>query len=256
MSARTPRKRGVSLAFADSHLHLSDYGDPRQALSFASSSAMLLVSAGVGKASSARTVSLSKGSQELIRAFVGVHPSEAEKEPTTEWLAALLGEATGVGEVGLDPKYSSVRSGSAQMRLFHEQLALAEKAGKPVEVHSRGAEKDCLAALETYRLRAVLLHWFQGEELASTAGQRGYYVSFGPALLASKRLQRMAMAWGGDRVLVESDGPVGFAHCAGAGGPWLVPSVLFRLARITGRPFEDTADSVLDNSLAFLGEKA
>ncbi len=244
------------MRFIDSHVHLSDYADTSQIMKLASSAGVLLISAATGATSSTRTVSLARENPSSVRAFVGVHPSEAEKERTAAWVESYLGSASGVGEIGLDPKYSEVAQTSIQMGLFREQLAFAERSGKPVQVHSRGAERVCLGELATFRLPAVQLHWFEGDELLRVANERGYYVSFGPALIFSKKLQRMAAAWDRERVLVESDGPVSFTPLGGAGGPWLVPSVLFKLAEVLRSPFEEMSRTVLDNNLRFLGEKA
>ena len=249
-----PRKSGTGLRFIDSHVHLGDYEDSRQELAFALASSGLLVTAGTGARDSAKGATLSRGNPSLVRAFVGVHPSEAEREAKPDWLEGLLHEAAGVGEIGLDPKYSAVGGDSAQMGLLRFQLELAEKAGKPVQVHSRGAERECLEVLGTFSLKAVLLHWFQGEDALLGADRGGYYVSFGPALLVSKKLRRMASAWDREHILVESDGPVSFSALGGHGGSWLVPSVVFRLAELFGSPFGETADSIVRNSLEFLGE--
>lgn len=139
--------------FIDSHVHLSDYDEPGQALGFATSMGALLVSAGTGASSSLRGVSLSKEHPTIVKAFVGVHPSEAEREGRPNWLEGALSDAAGVGEIGLDPRYSEVAKESAQMRLFRFQLAAAEKAGKPVQVHTRGVERECLDVLATFRLK-------------------------------------------------------------------------------------------------------
>jgi TatD DNase family protein len=246
----------TDLRFIDSHVHLGDYEDTRQQLAFASYSPGLLVTAGTDARSSAGGLALSSEHPTLLRAFVGVHPSEAERVRQPDWLEDLLHGAAGVGEIGLDPKYSAVAKDSAQMRLFSHQLALAEKAGKPVQVHSRGAERECLEILGTFNLKSVLLHWFQGEEGLAEAVERGYYVSFGPALLVSNKLQRIASAWDREHVVVESDGPVSFAALGGLGGSWLLPSVVFELAELFKSPFAETAASTVRNSLQFLGEDA
>ena len=252
-SVELPPRGWTDLRFIDSHVHLGDYVDVRQQLAFATACRGLLVSAGTDSRSSARGVALSSERPSLVKAFVGVHPSEAERESGPDWLEGMLRGAAGVGEIGLDPKYSAVGRDGAQMRLFRLQLGLAEKAGKPVQVHSRGAERECLEVLGTFDLEAVLLHWFQGEEGLAGASDKGYYVSFGPAMLVSKKLRRIASAWDRGHVLVESDGPVSFAALGGAGGSWLIPSVVFGLAGLFGSPYEETARRIATNSSEFLG---
>lgn len=223
-------------------------------MEFATSSETLLLACSTGKENSMLTLQFARENGRLVRPFVGVHPSEALVEPELSWLAPVLGEAAGVGEIGLDPKYSEVAEGSPQTKVFEEQLALAQRHGKPVQVHSRGAEAKCIDKLSAFTLRAVLLHWFEGESLAREAADRGYFVSFGPALLYSKKLQRLAAAYNEDLLLSESDGPVRFAPLGGAGGPWLVPSVVFKLAELRRKLFEDMAQVLVRNCVNYLGD--
>ena len=242
--------------FIDSHVHLASYPDPAQCLALAGQAPILLLTAGTGMADSLKGLELCDRNPPLVRSFVGLHPSEVLKERATTWVEEALQRASGLGEVGLDPKYSETGPGTPQMAAFEAQLRLAEASGKPVQVHSRGAERACLDTLGSFRLGPVLLHWFQGEPLASEAAERGYYVSVGPALLVSKKIRRIAGAWPPDRILAESDGPVGFAGLGGAAGPFAVPSVVFELSRILGTGFEEAARATVANGLAFLGSKA
>lgn len=237
----------------DSHLHLSDYADARGALKFAMSSETLLFACSTGRENSMLTLQFAHENGKYVRSFVGVHPSEASREPELSWLASVVGEAAGVGEIGLDPKYSDLTERAPQTRVFEEQLSLAQRNRKPVQIHSRDAEAKCMAKLAAFDLRAVLLHWFEGESLARGAADRGYFVSFGPALLHSKKLQRIATAYHEDLLLSESDGPVGFSSIGGAGGPWLVPSVVIKLAQLRRKPFEEMARILVGNGMAYLG---
>ena len=188
-----------------------------------------------------------------MKAFVGVHPSEALKTTDLSWLAQDLRRATGIGEIGLDPKYSEMGRGSPQMKTFLAQLEVAQAGSKPTQVHSRDAERECLDVLGGFALPSVLLHWFQGEGLLQDVVERGYYVSFGPSLLYSKKLQRMAMGSPHGQVLVETDSPVPFGPLGGVHGPSLVPSVVFKLSELWGQGFEETRGVVTVNSMRFLG---
>ncbi len=110
-----------------------------------------------------------------------------------------------------------------------------------------------MSMASSFRLKSVLLHWFQGEDSLKDAVDHGYFISFGPALLYSKRLQRIALAYDRNLVLVETDGPVRFQTLGGAEGPGLIPSVVFKLAQIYGQTFDEVASRVRDNTLRFLG---
>lgn len=212
----------------------------------------MLLSSSINRASSVETLEIAKSEPSLVKAFLGVHPSEAEAGDDLEWFEEALHEATGAGELGLDPKYTEVSPKSPQMTVFVKQLEAVEKTGKPVQVHSRGAEKECLEVLSSFDVKSVLLHWFQGEAELRAADDRGYFVSFGPALMQSKRLQRMASGLDPAHILAESDGPVTFAHLGGAGGPSLIPTVVFKLAELWKLTFSEAEQRLLRNGLGYL----
>ena len=150
--------------YADCHVHLSDYRDPEETARFAKGIGLELLAVSIDRNTSQRSLEIARQHPQVVKAFVGVHPSEAAKTEDISWLPETLLGATGCGEVGLDPKYSPIAAGSRQAVVFEAMLDAAEKAGKPVQVHSRGAENACLQALSRHSPRGVLMHWFEGEE--------------------------------------------------------------------------------------------
>ena len=238
------------MRFVDTHLHVGE-GVP-DALSLGAANQTLLLTCGVDKKTSEEALSLASANSN-VRAFVGIHPSEVLKQRSLAWLPKALNEATGLGEVGLDPKYSAIGARSAQVKTFLAQLAEAAKTGKPIEVHSRGAENECLDRLVSFGVSRVLMHWFQSEESLPRVMDSGYFVSFGPSLLYSKRLQRMAAQCTRDQVLTETDFPVGYEPLGKLRGPALVPSVVFRLGEIWGMTFEEARLTIVDNLKRLLG---
>jgi TatD DNase family protein len=213
---------------------------------------MLLLTCGVDRQTSEAGLVLARENRS-VGAFVGLHPSEVLKEPDLGWIPTALAEAHGAGEIGLDPKYSTVGANSPQMRAFLQQLDEAARAGKPIQVHSRGAVPECLTALGGFTLKTVLFHWFQDEGRLNDVSDRGYYVSFGPSLLYSKKLQQMGAAYDRALVLTETDAPVPYKPLGGAMGPTLVPSVVFKLAELWRVPFEEARETIAKNAERYLG---
>jgi TatD DNase family protein len=238
----------------DAHVHLPAYPDPAEVVADARMRGVRLVSVGVSPAEALPSLKLRDGNPAEVRCFIGVHPSEAASAAGGLDSLSLLWEAAdGVGEVGLDPKYSEVSPKSAQMELFRAQVEVAERLKKPLQVHSRDAEGTCLDVLDGYSLGSLLMHWFEGEELLGRVVSRPRtFVSFGPAILYSKKLQRIAMRCPKEAVLVESDGPVSFAALGGAGGPGLVPSVAFRLSELWGKSLDDAFLQLSLNAESYL----
>jgi len=240
------------LELADSHIHLARFTDPEETIRGAAERGMLLVSVSTEPGDARLTERLRDSHPEMVRFFAGIHPSEATAS-SPDGLSELWERADGIGEIGLDPKYSRTGPGDPQMRVFTSQLTVAERLSKPIEVHSRGAEEECLERLSTFTINRVLMHWFEGENHLERVASRGYFVSFGPALLYSKRLRRMARDYPADLTLLESDGPVTFRALGGeAGGSGLVASVAFALAELRGADFRETVELVTKNTRAFL----
>ncbi|HVB95950.1 MAG TPA: TatD family hydrolase [Nitrososphaerales archaeon] len=239
----------------DAHVHLPAYPDPLVVVAAARRRGVRLVSVGVSPAEALPNLKLRSGDPSTVRCFIGIHPSEATSAAGgLEELSPLWDAADGVGEVGLDPKYSEVSAGSLQMELFKAQVEVAGRTKKPIQVHSRGAEGACLDVLERYSLGALLMHWFEGEELLGRVlSRQKTFVSFGPAILYSKKLMRMARRCPPETVLVESDGPVAFGALGGAEGPGLVPSVAFKLAELWGSSFDEAVLQLTLNAESYLG---
>jgi TatD DNase family protein len=236
----------------DAHVHLPAYSDPGAVVESAKMRGIKLTSVTVSASEAARNFRLREEAPSTVRCFIGIHPSEAVAEHGDLGnLEPLWEAADGVGEVGLDPKYSSISPGSDQLDLFKAQVEVAERLKKPIQVHSRGAEERCLDVLEGYTLRSLLMHWFEGEDAVARVLSAGRFVSFGPAILYSKKLVRIAKRCPPEMVLAESDGPVAFAPLGGAEGPGLTPSVAFKLAEVWGKSFDEAVLQLSLNERAF-----
>jgi len=236
----------------DSHLHL-DSPDLREVLAVASATGTLLLACGTDERTSALVLREEESNPANVRAFVGVHPSEVSTGMSLAWLARCLERASGLGEVGLDPKYSPVGPGTAQTAVFLAQLEVAQAQGKPIQVHSRNAEEECLEHLGSHSFRSVLMHWFQDEEMLPEVLGRGYYVSFGPSLLYSRKAQRIAARCGPELSLTETDSPVPYGPLGGVHGPALTASVVFKLADVWRLSYEDARLAVAANAARYLG---
>ena len=240
------------MRFVDSHLHPDGPGGANL-LATARANQTLLFVCGTDRETSTAALRLANESPETVRAFVGMHPSGATKAGSMSWLPKALEGASGLGEVGLDPKYSATGQESAQMKVLLAQLESAQRLSRPVQIHSRDAERLCLDTLGSFSLKRVLMHWFQAEERLAEVLARGYFVSFGPATIYSKKLQRMAAMCDPSQALTETDAPTPFKPLGGVQGVSLIPSVVFRLAEVWGMGFEDARAALQENAMSFLG---
>jgi TatD DNase family protein len=142
---------------------------------------------------------------------LGIHPHQAG-DPDAERLDELrdlLGDerAVAVGETGLD-FYRDYAPRDRQRDLFRRHLELATELGKAVVIHTRDAEEETMASLESFE-GTVVLHCFSSPALLPAALDRGYFVSFAGNVTYPKaeELREAAGQVPADRLLAETDSP-------------------------------------------------
>jgi len=207
---------------------------------------------------SQKTLEISKISN-LILPFIGVHPEMAQNDisKTIELIEKNHKDITGIGEIGLDRTYiSSEDQWKKQVDVFKKHLELAEKIGKPISVHSRKTLEEIFEILNSYSIKRVLLHWFDGRKSQlQKAMDLGYYVSFGPLLLYANDKQTLISKAKRDSILIETDGPVRFSGCFGMKTAQItfLQSIIFCASKILGLKYNEMEEVLEKNSLNYLG---
>ena len=145
-----------------------------------------------------------------VWAVVGVHPHEsAEVGDPAAAVRELVGHprAVAVGECGLD-FYRDYAPRHAQRRAFAAQIEVANEAGLPLVIHTRAADDETFAMLESAEV-AVVLHCFGSVGRLDDALERGYLVSFAGNVAYPKAedLREAARRVPDDRILAETDAP-------------------------------------------------
>jgi len=251
--------------FVDAHIHLTD-ADLKdllpQIILGAKITRTLLISVAEDLNTSALNLKIAAEAGELIKPFLGVHPWSLQNEDFDELKVVSLEPErfAGVGEVGLDRKYARDESEyRRQKEVFESMLRLAERLQKPLSIHSRGSVDDVLSILSTYNLRGVLLHWFSGApNQLKVACDRGYYISYGPAVVYSKKTQQLASTTPLDLILTETDGPVRFgaAFQNRVALPAFIPSIIYTLSSLHKLEFEEMRSIIFENALHYLSIKS
>jgi TatD DNase family protein len=130
-----------------------------------------------------------------------------------EFLRAHIGQASAVGETGLDYWYKWVRKDQHERQLqkdsFAVHLELARTSGLPIVIHSRGAWEDCLAMTQAAGVKRALFHWYSGPvDILERVIAAGFYVSTSPSVAYSPESRRAMEQAPLERILVETDAPV------------------------------------------------
>lgn len=196
-----------------------------------------------------------------IYAASGVHPESVDTNPEN-YIDIVRETALGsekvraIGEIGLDYHYDGYCR-EKQIKLFEEQLTLADELDLPVIVHSRDACVDTLNILKKHKPEGVV-HCFSGSaETAKEIVRLGMYVGFTGVLTfknAKKALKALAEV-PVDRLLLETDcpymAPVPFRgkRCDSS----MIAYTAAAAAEVKGMDVQELIDITCENGKRFYG---
>ena len=116
---------------------------------------------------------------DIVKPSFGAYPTELNLKNINEQLGFVIKhkkDLVAVGECGMD--FKEADNFSEQKKCFEKVIELSEKINKPLIVHSRKAEKECLDLLESSSKKKVILHCFSANmKLVQRAYDLGYYFS-------------------------------------------------------------------------------
>jgi len=256
--------------FVDTHCHLnfdSFENDRQEVLERARQAGVRrILNPGVDLASSRAAVELAQ-SHEQVYAAVGVHPNDALSwnEGTIDALQELAEhpKVVAIGEIGLD-YYRDRAPRDLQMKIFGQQLLLAERVGLPVVIHNREATADILGMLEEWQMglmatspmladRPGVLHSYSDNEAnAMQAIDFNFFIGItGPVTFHNAPgLQHVVTALPIERLLTETDAPflTPHPHRGKRNEPAYVRIITEKIAQLRDLPVEIVAEIIENNA--------
>lgn len=150
-------------------------------------------------------------------ATVGIHPNDISENwgDDLEKLASLLSDTdnkiVGIGEIGLDYHYPGYNK-KLQYTVLKEQIALACKHNLPIVIHTRDANCEVLAILETMRTETMrgVIHCFSEDlAFAKRAIELNFVLGIGGPLTYPKNeeLRRVFKEIPLEKIVLETDAP-------------------------------------------------
>ena len=118
-------------------------------------------------------------------------------------------EIVSIGEVGMDYHWSKdPHEHIQQKKNFEKIIALTEKIKKPIVVHTRRAEEDCVTMLESSKLKHVILHSFEARKsLLKRAIDKGFYFSVPTVVVRAQQFQTLVELAPLTQIFTETDAP-------------------------------------------------
>ncbi|MCI5789381.1 MAG: TatD family hydrolase [Tenericutes bacterium] len=159
-------------------------------------------------------------------------------------------KVVGVGEIGLDYHYTKDNR-EAQIALFEQQLALAEKNNMPVVIHSRDATEDTINTLKKYKVKGVI-HCFSGSlEVAEIYIRMGFKLGFGGVVtFSNSNLYKVVEKIGLPNIVLETDSPylAPVPYRGKQNSSKYVPVIAQKIADILGLSLEEVASVTTSNA--------
>jgi TatD DNase family protein len=220
----------------DTHCHIHDTEDfdisPAEILKNAAAAGVdRIITVGTDVENSQKAVEFAKNHPNVF-ALIGIYPyteteqdiSQLEKlillchsglDPESRQKATWIPDqvrndiVVGLGDIGLDYHYKPFNR-QKQIKLFEQQLALAEKYDLPVSFHVREAYDDFWPVFDNFKkLRGTLHSFTDNVENMEKGLSRGLYISLNGILTFNKgsELNKVFVQVPLNRVLFETDAP-------------------------------------------------
>jgi TatD DNase family protein len=195
----------------------------------------------------------------LLLPAAGLYPDRFDLGEAEALIALIRAECSSfvaVGEVGLDrwmtkraPVSRQAELEELQRDLFLRFVDLAIELDLPLNVHSRAAGHQTIAALLERGAPRVQMHAFDGKaSTAHPAVEAGYYFSVPPSIVRSRQKQKLVGHLPLECLLVESDSPVLGPEAGTRNEPANTATALRAIAEIKQLPEQQVAEAVAQNT--------
>jgi TatD DNase family protein len=195
---------------------------------------------------------------EFYSATIGIHPHECAKVSEADWArsAELASDprVVGVGETGLDYHYD-LSPRDLQVASFRRSIRLAHQVNKPVVIHVREAEADCVRVLREEGVPAAggVIHCFTGDPAAARAYlDLGLHISVAGIVTfkTAEPIREAVRLVPEGRLLVETDSPflAPIPFRGKRNEPAHVALVAAKVAEVRGQTLESVAAATTENA--------
>ena len=255
----------------DVHCHLNHElfkGDINEVLKRAETVGVkAIVVSGVNPAANREVLELSK-KYPLIKASLGIYPIDAlglgsdetglpehsgpiNLEEEFKFIEENKDNIVSIGEIGMDFNWATKEDTfEKQAANFRKIIQFAIKIKKPIVIHSRKAEEECLDILEheVNEEIPVVLHCFSGRKsLMTRAIELGYYFSIPPHIVKSSNFQTLVKKAHLKQLLTETDSPWLSPFSDKKNEPAYVIEAIKKIAKIKSISEEEVAKQIWSN---------
>ncbi len=260
----------MNLVDVHCHLNHADFKkDLLEVLQRAEQAGMkAILCSGVNPASNKEVLELSR-KYPLIKTSLGIYPIDAlglaepeiglprqtvpiDLEEEFAFIQKHKDQVAAIGEVGMDFYWAKKEETyEKQAENFRKIIRFAIKIKKPLVIHSRKAEEECIDILEQEiknKEIPVIQHCFSGRKsLITRAASLGHYFSIPPNILRSGNFQTLVKKVDIQQLLTETDAPYLSPYPEQRNEPAFVVETIAKIAEIKGISVEAAAERIWEN---------
>lgn len=239
----------------DVHCHISfpEFDDDRiNVIERAKKLNMTIIDSGTDMEGNKRSLELSK-KYPMIKSSLGLYPTHAirlsqkDLEKEIQFIEKNRNNIIAIGEIGLD-KNEENHQIEKQIGIFKKTLALAEKIKKPIVIHSRKAEGECIEIIETFSIKKVDMHCFGGNfKLVKKVADNGWSFSIPTNIVRLFHFQKIVEETPISQLLTETDSPYLSPYKEKRNEPSFVVETIKKISEIKKLDEEETKKLIYMN---------
>ncbi|MFC2016623.1 TatD family hydrolase [Chloroflexota bacterium] len=187
---------------------------------------------------------------DIVKPCLGLYPVQENKfnvDEEIKFIEKNEDKITAVGEVGMD--YFLVRDDLGEQKaVFEKIISLVEKINKPIIVHSRKAERNCVDMLESSKLKKIVMHCFSGRKsLVKKVIDNGWFLTIPASVVRSQQFQDNAKTAPITQLFCETDAPYLSPFKDRRNEPAFVAESYKKIAEINGMELKEVVNNVWMN---------
>ncbi len=240
------------MSYIDVHCHLDSLSDIERVIDRAEKSGVrIIVTQGINKETNRKSLDLASRFS-AVKSALGFYPMDSlsltikEIDEEIKFIEAHKKDIIAIGEVGLDLKETNELE--VQERVFQKMIDLSIKIGKPIIVHSRKAELQCIEQLEKNGAKKVLMHCFSGKiSLVKRIIDNEWFLSIPTSVKNSQHFQEVIKLTPLEQLLCETDSPYLHPDKGFPNEPANVVESYKKIAEIKNLSLKDVEEQIEEN---------
>ena len=173
-----------------------------------------------------------------------------------EWIREHKDDCVLIGEIGLDFKVVEATNAIkvAQIENFEKLIEFSKEIEKPILIHTRGAELECVELLEKHDAKDVIMHCFSGKKaLIRRIVENGWFLSVPAVITRLDHFKMLVQMVPLEQLLTETDSPFLAPVSMTRNEPVNVMITVKEIARIKELDEEVVRKALVENAKRVLG---